>query len=180
MTISYCLLLFCSHCLLGITLPKCKQPMYVCLLSVIVYFPEKAVDYCCNCCYIDGLVQERCISHALAMELCLSCTKPIDISYWYGISIYIMYIYVEKIHNCRKKIMIQIRSDFKLTKGTSSFIYSSVYFNHISFIKAHMFWNILLRHWGMCKMFSILQRTLSNGSGHDSGPVLLPCFAIIW
>ena len=25
----------------------------------------------------DGLVQERCNSNALAMELCLSCTKPL-------------------------------------------------------------------------------------------------------
>ena len=29
---------------------------------------------------IDGLVQERCNSSALAMELCLSCTNP---SIWY-------------------------------------------------------------------------------------------------
>ena len=29
--------------------------------------------------YIDGLVQERCNSSALAIELCLSCTNPIDI-----------------------------------------------------------------------------------------------------
>ena len=27
--------------------------------------------------YIDGLVQERCNSSALAMELCLSCTNPL-------------------------------------------------------------------------------------------------------
>ena len=26
--------------------------------------------------YIDGLVQKRCNSSALAMELCLSCTNP--------------------------------------------------------------------------------------------------------
>ena len=32
--------------------------------------------------YIDGLEQERRNSSALAMELCLSCTKPIDINWW--------------------------------------------------------------------------------------------------
>ena len=32
--------------------------------------------YTCHCVYIDGLVQERRHSSALAMELCISCTNP--------------------------------------------------------------------------------------------------------
>ena len=32
--------------------------------------------------HVDGLVQERCNSSALAMELRLSCPKPFDVSYF--------------------------------------------------------------------------------------------------
>ena len=39
----------------------------------------------CSLCYIDGLVQERRNSSALAMELRMSCTNP---------SIYAIYIFI--------------------------------------------------------------------------------------
>ena len=54
---------------------------WVCCVLVLVDFPIsfRVISPALGQSYIDGLVQERHNSSALAMELCLSCIKPIDI-----------------------------------------------------------------------------------------------------
>ena len=43
----------------------------------LLLFPQVVnTEHCKLMFYFDGLMQERCNSSALAMELCLSCTNP--------------------------------------------------------------------------------------------------------
>ena len=59
--------------------PWCWQITYACILiqmfTLPVFFPVFILTHWSSVAHMDGLVQERCKSSALAMELCLSCTN---------------------------------------------------------------------------------------------------------
>ena len=53
---------------------------YFPIYSCVFWMSKTPLTYRISCSYFNGLVQERCNSSAIAMEVHLSCTKPINMS----------------------------------------------------------------------------------------------------
>ena len=87
--------------------------------------------------YLNGLVQKRCNSRALAMELRLSCTNPL---------------------NSNNEVNV-MAADVLMTKGART----SAVMILIKFVRntVDLVW-AELTHWGRDKMVAILQTTYSN------------------